>query len=218
MAISDELIGSMTKGIVPFMVNYQGFRASSIDLAREGWTMFASQRMETMRKWGRDFFSGYYFFFTDKTKSLILAGSFKFLEMEHFTRDPVNILSEYFRKGCDLNMYSLGSRIMERDDFVDDMFKETAPNDFVEASPGISLDFYRNATFTRHSEPLSESPMFKYLREASSRTLYVPISVDECLNRILEIQEPEQRIIKDKLASGQIVEPKFSAKIYSLVG
>jgi hypothetical protein len=105
-----------------------------------------------------------------------------------------------YHKGIDMTGYKEGDRVI---------VSVWGSQMWNELDAMLPCDGFANV---HHGErTIGKLKLFNYTE--SPKEIYLPpSSVDECLNRILQLQYPEQKLIK----SAEVKKPIIQAKIYSL--
>lgn len=175
----------------PIRVLWQGWESDTFALKRKGWRVFVSKNA-----WEDEFELS----LVDPMKQLALMGALQ-LRSVSFASDWNSGIVAYLRHGIELKGYRALDRAM------------------IHSVTGSQWDSWDSASATDGLAYISERTIreLNIFKFEQPREIIIPaLSVDECLNQILKIQFPEQKLIKE--LDRKVVAPKAEVKIYSLVG
>lgn len=199
----------------PVRLRWAGWEATTHSLKSEGWEILAEERQSYFEDAHEVHIAA-----RSPDSLLLIYGVHKVPMRELIARacnDHQRFLSQYmgyflFDHGVEMKQYRAQDqiRIYEFAKCTIDAFNSMRPID-----PFASTDWdMRTLSF-------KDMKVFSYNTSAPNE-IYIPSkSVDECLDRILQLQFPEQQDIKKKLATvsdrdAEIARPVVQAKIYSL--
>lgn len=180
---------------VPVRVQWQGWQSDTYTLRRMGWQIFVDEGVPAYE-------------YAHSIRLIIKAPDDKLLIMgekilhphEIFDRNKLTMMEVLCHGGIEMQAYRASDRI------------------FTYEQPKVAWESMDAALpcdgFVHFSEErdLKDLKLFNYTEKP--KEIYIPLnSVDDCLNRILQLQYPEQELIKPKLA---LVKPAVQVKIYSI--
>lgn len=198
----------------PLDIRWHGWRSDTHSLKRQGWEVLASQEMHPHRSE-----LALRIGLRDKANRLLISGVrfLDFREMHYHNRSGSHGMSmglpfieHVFQQGFDMQVYHADERArvhsISHHEF-ESMSKLAA------IDPYAPVDLRPAEMFKEHR--LGELKIFKDA-PTESKEIYIPYgNVDECLNRILELQFPEQEQIKKNLIMPE-KKPLIQAKIFTL--
>lgn len=179
---------------MPVRVHWLGWESDTYTLRRCGWQVFANEQMSPYR-----FAQLIRLILKDPHEALIISGEFE-IELGMVGRGQIQTHDFYemvCQRGIDMKCYRGTDRVYTYP-VVKASFDEAFPCDGFIGMPE-ECDF-------------KDLKFFKYTEHP--KEILIPLqSVDECLNRILQLQYPEQKVLASKQ---QLIKPTAECKIYSL--
>lgn len=174
-----------------------GWRSDSLTLRREGWELFGSEDMCDMSMSKRIRLTC-----TSPDKALAISGCFMLPFRGRYDEDPLKNLFDY---GMQMQQYTAKDRVVQMPQM--DVLSFTAAREIDLSEPIIVKERdFRFGSFE----------FFKYAQEETKEIYIPPQSVSECLDRILQLQYPEQQEIKKGLIMPE-AKPLVQARILTLV-
>lgn len=182
----------------PIMVRWNGWESSTYQLKASGWEVWAGEKLA-------DFHHAKIIdiALTTPRKELMLAGRLK-LNYRDVVADPRGF-SHALSIGVECQLYRINDRVM----VIQEPHRDWAKG--MESLEPVDGLLYRPIGDSDYIDVRS----FKHMRrEEEGRPIFIDrASVDDCLNRILQVQYPTQKVLKEL---GQQATPIMHAKIYSI--
>lgn len=183
---------------LPIRVRWVGWEGDTYTLKRQGWQIFASENMSPIR-------------YEKQIRLSIKAPDNKIMiygELDiggaDLARGSEMLVERLCRIGIEMQTYRAEDRV-----HIHSMPK----TGWDSMNSMLPCDGFASVDLGYETKSLADLSLFKYTE--APKEIYIPYSsVDECLNRALELQYPEQKIIKANLT--QIEKPIIQAKIYAL--
>lgn len=188
---------------LPIRINWLGFESDTLTLRREGWKIFASQE----RQFNQDSLS-LMVAARDPSEQIMIQGQLAI---------PMSTLMQTGRD-AQYSLMELALRVGVKAGY----YKVRDQAHIYQMDRGFysSLESLEACDGTLDAEALTERKdlrdlnFFTYKEEA--KEIYLPSSsIDDCLNRILEIQKPSMDKIKEAQKSKEVI-PAIQAKIYQI--
>lgn len=191
----------------PLPLVWNGWRSDTHELRRRGWQLMASENYN-------------YEYDCHEVRigakcpdnQILITGRFSIGRhqihqrsmAERYTGYGDTILEQIFHSGFPMQVFKSQDRIYE--------YTAGHP-DFTTLHMLAPIDVYeQTATSMGSLRPYSQLRCFKYVESEPTKEIYIPSnSVDECLDRILQLQYPQQKglVLPEK-------QPIIQAKIFSL--
>lgn len=181
---------------LPIQVEWEGWRADTFSLNRRGWEINASEHYDMYQNEKIITIGA-----VDPEKKIFLRGRFNvpsLSSMMGYNHEEKMLLNMVVPMG----VYTIKDTVMIRPEPDMSSMRMMRP-----------VDLYSTTEYSPRSVSMRDFDFFKY---APSQEIYIPPeSVSECLDRILQLQYPEQMEIKKKLILPES-KPLITARILTL--
>ena len=183
---------------IPIRVNWAGWESDTYVLKRQGWQVFAAQQMSP-----KEYAMEIMVSVKAPDNKLMIMGRYK-LRAEHLVQNRRALLEGLCQAGIDMQSYQATDKaaVYETPKYDWNMMNAMAPCDgFASVDLGPQVIGFDKLNLFKFTE--------------NPKEIYIPhSSVDECLNRILQLQFPKQDEIKRNGA--KVERPVIQAKIYAM--
>ncbi len=189
---------------LPIRVHWAGWDSDTNRLKRAGWQVSASERPALTNS----FYTSISLALTDPDGRMMILGDFQIsMQLFYSMRAPDDLITMLCKTGIAMKCYKSTDRVTTYNlgSFDWEGMEKLRPCDGFANIP---------TNIPNQIKQFSDLSIFNYTERA--REIYIPYkSVDDCLNRILELQWPEQKDLL-KNSSQEIDKPIIQAKIYAL--
>lgn len=180
----------------PIRVFWHGWVSDTLTLKQGGWHVFGHQEHSPYQQ-ALDFTLG----LRDPEATILIYGKFSVTVRD--IMQGASVKSRLYHGGVEMQLMRATDRCFTH---------SVTSAEWSSMDAMLPIDGFLNVP-DRLERPISELNLFKFTDQP--KEIYIPQgSVDECLNRILQLQYPAQReLVK---AEGNVVRPVMQAQIYSL--
>lgn len=180
---------------VPIRCRWHGWESDTYSLRNAGWGLFASEGFFDYAVARRVSLAA-----KSPDNKLVIMGEMQ-LPMRYFYQNQMSLLEMLRQTGVEMQTYRSNDRVIVHN--LSSQFWSAADE-------MLPVDGFANIDMSERS--IGELKLFSY-QEAAKEIVIPQMSVGDCLDRILQIQYPKQKSLRDL---SEVQKPIIQAKIYSL--